>query len=334
MKRLLLIFLSSLLFLSSCELFWDAPAVGKVYVVTIGADYQNDTYPNSSTLYTGDDLHGTVADAKELFQAFKQVTILANRTFQGYLLTQEGTSHTISTINTYDVANNDIYASVTHLQTVLQTIKGSASDKDLTIVTYSGHGYEDTGLLKLATTSTSGAYNLSADTLDQTTLLGWMNAIPGKKLLILDSCFSGTFVSESPSSSSLVYDNSSDSLYEKFFSDPAYESENLFVLSASALSDSYELYSGYGDVVNNHNHGVFSYALLAGLGTRHAYDNDGITTTVSYASSIPAASYNTISVDNLYKYVKNYDNGVVAVKEYYQHPMTTGGSLDMTLFTF
>jgi hypothetical protein len=41
MRKLILLLLSLILILSSCELYMDEPEMGDVYVISIGIDYKN-----------------------------------------------------------------------------------------------------------------------------------------------------------------------------------------------------------------------------------------------------------------------------------------------------
>jgi hypothetical protein len=98
------------------------------------------------------------------------------------------------------------------------------------------------------------------------------------------------------------------------------------VLTASADSDSYEIQFG------DHNHGVFTSALLAALGWNH--------TTKKIANGAPPAAQNELlSIDSLYKYIKKHQAfpvrwSLFTIGENVQHPMITGGAMDMVLFSY
>ncbi|WP_320130740.1 caspase family protein [uncultured Sphaerochaeta sp.] len=315
-KHLVLLLLLSLLLLTSCELFTEEPAKGKVNYVVIGLDYKND---NSSS----DDLKGTLNDAKEMSTTLDALITKTDRPKgTAYLMIQEGS----------DIATSDpLYPSITNVETKLAELKDSAADNDLTIFFYSGHGEENTGKLVLATTD--GLLH-GEDRMAPLTLLSLMNDIPGKKLLLLDSCYSGQFVGESASSESTVY--SDYDFYAKYFSDESYGLSNLYVLSASANNTvSWELFPD--DTTNDHHHGVFTYALLEGLGLVHTYGttDDSSVTLLSFSPTIPAAKDSAVTVDSLYAYV--IDNQTLSSNSYsyyHQHPMTNGGAMDMVLFNY
>ena len=311
MKKILMILtLFSLLLIISCELSMEAPKAGDVHYINVGIDYKNNGVTNIDVT---DNLNGTVNDAKELFDALGAVIGKSKRKADGFLMVQEGNSP----------ANSDPdYPSLTNVKKYLEELE--ATDKDLTIFTYSGHGIKETGHLVLAYTGSK------YETLDPRTLLSWMDAIPGKKLVILDSCFSGMAVEGSPSSTNTVLNNSISKFFETYHSSGKYEKPDLYVLSASAHTDSYEKdFDPLGD--KPHYHGIFTYALLEGLGWNHANNSP------DNAGSPPAATGGNITVDSLFKYVKKNQAIPSRMKllsnwTHYQHPLTTGGPLDLILF--
>ena len=312
MKKILMILtLFSLLLIISCELSMEAPKAGDVHYINVGIDYKNNGVTNIDVT---DNLIGTVNDAKELFDALGAVIGKSKRKADGFLMVQEGNSPA-------NILYPD-YPSLTNVKKYLEELE--ATDKDLTIFTYSGHGIKETGHLVLAYTGSK------YETLDPRTLLSWMDAIPGKKLVILDSCFSGMAVEGSPSSTNTVLNNSISKFFETYHSSGKYEKPDLYVLSASAHTDSYEKdFDPLGD--KPHYHGIFTYALLEGLGWNHANNSP------DNAGSPPAATGGNITVDSLFKYVKKNQAIPSRMKllsnwTHYQHPLTTGGPLDLVLF--
>ena len=314
MKKILMILtLFSLLLIISCELSMEAPKAGDVHYINVGIDYKNNGVTNIDVT---DNLNGTVNDAKELFDALGAVIGKSKRKADGFLMVQEGNSPA----NSLDPD----YPSLTNVKKYLEELE--ATDKDLTIFTYSGHGIKETGHLVLAYTGSK------YETLDPRTLLSWMDAIPGKKLVILDSCFSGMAVEGSPSSTNTVLNNSISKFFETYHSSGKYEKPDLYVLSASAHTDSYEAKFGTG--ANAHVHGIFTYALLEALGWNHTSDTAPLEGVSSYP---PAAKNGRITVDGLFRYIKKNQAIPSRMKllsnwTHYQHPLTTGGPLDLILF--
>ncbi len=326
MKRGILLLLSAILILSSCELFYDEPGLGDVYVVSIGIDYQNNSAVN--------DLYGTVTDAKELFRAIKKIADKTQQDWKGYLLLQEGDAYDPTTLYLYEGEGIDKtnYASRDNLFVTLTAIKNQATEQDLTILTYSGHGVDQTGEMVMAHTDTDGhASSIESQLVKHQDLLASMAEIPGRKLIILDSCFSGVFVPESTSSLSTVLSHGMDDWYAKFWEESTYNIPDLYVLTASALADSYER-----SIEQGHKHGVFSFALLQALGWEHPHDED-IATVEPMAP--PSSTGSILSVDSLYTYIKSHQElpltwSILRPSQEYQHPLVFGGAMDMVLFRF
>ncbi|MDD4648373.1 MAG: caspase family protein, partial [Sphaerochaeta sp.] len=287
MRRVLLLLSILLLLMASCELYYEEPVQrGTVRIVSIGITYENEpeevAYPEDEEKDQLGDLPGTVFDARELSDALKQQAMRAgwdSADIEVTLLIQEGEDYSKATVN------DTGYASRANLKSTLEIIQGTATVDDLTIVTYSGHGIEETGELLMAHTLTEGAIDLSLPPSDPESIIvtpEWLynliRPIKGKKLLILDSCYSGLFIPESASSLNWVYDKGIDDWYGKYFSDEEYKIPSFMVLTASADSDSYEI------KFDDHNHGVFTSALLAALGWNH--------TTEEIANGVPPAAQN------------------------------------------
>ena len=331
MRRGFLLLPILLLLIASCELYYEEPVQrGTVRIVSIGITYENEPEevadPEDEDKDQLGDLPGTVYDARELSDALKQQAMRAgwdSADIEVTLLLQEGTDHT------QDTFDDGGYASRTNLKDTLEIIQGTATVDDLTIITYSGHGIEETGELLMAHTQTSGTVDISEDSPIVVTpewLHDLIRPIDGKKLLIVDSCYSGVFVPESSSSLSWLYDKGIDDWYGKYFSDEEYEIPSFVVLTASADSDSYEIR------FDDHSHGVFTSALLEALGWDH--------TTEKITNGAPPAVQNELlTIDSLYKYIKKHQVypvrwSLFSIGENVQHPMVTGGAMDMLLFRY
>lgn len=99
MRKLILLLLSLILILSSCELFMDEPEMGDVYVISIGIDYKNNL-DSKNNVYKTDDLDGTIPDAKEIFHTIMKISERAKQPWKGYLLLQEGVAYDPVTLGT------------------------------------------------------------------------------------------------------------------------------------------------------------------------------------------------------------------------------------------
>lgn len=320
-KILILLTLLSLLLVTSCELFLDEPGQGDLYYINVALDYKNNT---SNT----DNLGGTLNDAEELHQALGSITARVQRAGTGYRMIQKGSGYTGD--QTYTIGGTPIsnYPTKSNISSLLTNLSAVVQEDDLTIFTYSGHGVKESGHLVLA----KPGFTVTAETLDPTTLLSLMAAIPGKKLVILDSCYSGMFVEESPSSTSTVLDDSIQTFFEKYHSSDRYGKPDLYVLTASAHADSYEM--DFGTEAIEHKHGIFTYALLDALGWKHTSKTDPSLVQIFYP---PAAKWGRITVDGLFKYITKNQAIPTHLRLFgswseYQHPLTTGGPLDLVLF--
>jgi hypothetical protein len=308
----ILILFFFLLLLSGCEYLSTEPTKGKVHYVVVGLDYEN-----ASNITN---LGGPLNDAREFAAALDSLITSAGKTEGSkFLMVQEDTSYSNETIS------NVLYPSVDHVTSTIENLVSLTSEDDLTIFFYSGHGETDTGKLVLGTTT---GINTEEDRMSPEILLSLMNTLNGKKLLLIDNCYSGNYVEESNSSLSGVY--SDYDYYAKYFSDDTYELLDLYVLSASSNnSQSYEAYFSEA----GHKHGYFTYVLLEGLGWPQSHSSD--LSSVTLEEIPPAASKSKLSADDLYTYV--LDNQTISSNAFiypHQHPMTNGGAMDLVLFNF
>ncbi len=309
-KYLILLILIPLFF--SCELIQEPPSQGKVYGVFIGLDYHG-TNQNP--------LSGTLNDARELKDAFEHIARKSTLSYQPYLMLQD---KNISTYDEYKIEGVSIpsYATYENVKTLLAQLEKVIKPEDLLIITYHGHGTEN-----LITFAPKMENEAEADRRTVSTeILPLFDSINGRKLLILDSCESGTSISPSASSTSLVYEQTPRSWFETYFSKERYAIPSTFLLTSAADSDAYEF-------VGEHGHGVFTLALLEGLGAVHNSRDFSPT----YSESIPALRKGVISVDSLYTYIKNNQRQPLRTSlsnpaAQYQHPMTNGGAMDFILF--
>lgn len=324
LSKLILLLLISTLALTSCELFWDKPIEGDVYAIMVALDYQNNSNLNN--------LDGTIPDAEELFYALTSVTAKADRQFHGYKFLQEGAG-SYSSSTTHDIGGTLIsdYPSITNIEDAIAQLATVTKDEDLILFTYSGHGGAD-GTIALApmNSGVTGYIYLT------TTLLTRLSAVKGKKLVILDSCYSGIPIPESSSSLSLVYENSIGDWFNQYWSSADYTIPDIFLLTAAADTESWE--TG----VAGHSHGDFTLALLKGLGwpdDPHPAYSENSTINLAALPLPPARRASVLTIDSLYTYIKDHQTNPTRSTFYWprtnvQHPMTNGGAMDMVLFRF
>lgn len=321
LPKLILLLLIPMLVFSSCELFWEKPIEGDVYAIMVALDYQN-----SDENY----LRGTIPDAEELFFALTSVTAKAARQFHGYKFLQEGTN-IYSSSTSHDIGGTSIpdYPSITNIENAIAQLATITKDEDLILFTYSGHGGAD-GTIALAPTSSDD----NAYTYLTTNLLTRLAAVKGKKLIILDSCYSGFPIPESASSLSLVYENSINDWFSQYWIRADYSIPDIFLLTAAADTESYEI--GIAD----HSHGDFTATLLKGLGWPDPHPVTSANPTSVDEVSLPRARKGSVlTIDSLYTYIKEHQTNPIRSTLFWprsnvQHPMTNGGAMDMVLFRF
>lgn len=309
-----------LILLSGCELFIEKPEAGKVYAILVALDYKNTTEQSS--------LKGTLPDARELNRAWEAVTAKAQgeKEYHGYLFLQDNAD----TPKDLDIGDENVNSLPTseHILKAIKTLQSITTSNDLIIFTYSGHGSE-AGELLLVTTEAGKTHK----GFPASSILDALSKVPGRKLMILDTCFSGLSVPESGASHSTLLNNNISKWYKKYWDSSRYTKPEVFVLTASTDTKSYE-----EEITNEHRHGLFTFALLDALGWKHPHD-DYASIPLASLPIPPAAKESILSADSLYTYVKYYKSTNKWIKYFSsfsqgQHPMVSGGALDMVLFTF
>jgi uncharacterized caspase-like protein len=240
--------------------------------------------------------------------------------------------------------------------TIEADIADLSSDPNATIlVYYSGHGTSLDGIAYMlpydtTTTYISGSLSSLAKAVSATTLTTWMAAVPAKnRILILDSCYSGGFVTSdaavdiSPASYGYYEDGTTDvSLFTAALSKfntllasniSNYGKPEIQVLSAAG-SDEYS-YDGTVQMAN----GAFTYYLLqAGEkdnSSGHAKgdaDSDGCVTVDEayiYAKDQIKINWDAEYTTNM-NYWKTYYNYYGYVPDFLPH--ISGGTKDLVLY--
>ena len=317
MRRIIIIALSILLLaaLCSCELTCDSPAQGKMHILVYGNDYTygSSVYYEDGTKIQGsaNPLKGTVNDA---FQVGLALCNLAKSNDYDAIFMIGIESRSVSGLNATVI--NDV-SKIAFLN-VLDSLASEASDNDITIIYYSGHGLGGETKLPYGSDPASGSYLALRRDSDSTVLypiskfLRTVESIPGTKVIIGDFCHSGALVrAGNVSVTSGEYSNISASKLLKYRNNIT-ESSSVYCLSAARYFEkSYE--PGGGE------HGYFTKALLKGLG----WDEEAQSLVMP-----EAMTDNRITLFNLAKYVTTNDGNTK------QTPMTSGGSNDIILFSF
>jgi hypothetical protein len=319
MRKLILFMLSLILILSSCELFLDEPEMGDVYAIMVGLDYKNNADQKN--------LKGTLNDVDELHIVFGKMAEISNSDYFGYTFKQEGVPYTSAVNHSIGTNNVNSYPSIANIEHAINALINVTDDNDLVLFSYSGHGGED-GSIALAKTSASDeSYFYQPQN-----ILDLFTNVKGRKLIILDTCFSGLSLPDNPGSSNTVLGSSIDDWYAKYWDKTSYDLPDLFVLTASGPTKSYE-----DNFMDDHWHGLFTKGLLKALGWSHPHpDPDAL-------QIPPAAKESVITVDSLYGYILDFIEEhpdfnpqwtILKLNETTQHPLVSGGAMDMVLFRF
>lgn len=333
-KTLSLIFIILFLF-SSCELAYEQTPYD-INLITIALDYSN-TDVNS--------LNGTINDAREIEKAFRESCKRNQINYTSNNFYQIGTSYDFQTIN------NNQYPKKANILKALDELINSSSDSSINIIYYSGHS-DSTGSWLLGTTDSE-----NGDSFDRFDIIKYdqilsvneiykkLKLVKGKKLLIVDSCYSGNFKQDSPYS--LDENNFTfDSAYKKLLSNESTIEDNIFILCATEKNNyAHEPTYCSGQRL----HGYFTKALLEGMGwcdgekgvltyncINSLTDNNGIQGTLATGLP-PAAKKHCLSIDSLDQYIKQNQDILLKSEDIlieHQYPQITGKRFDLVLFKY
>ncbi len=313
MKKIIFINIIIVFILSSCEFFYEEIPYN-INIITIGQDYKNNKYSD-------DDLNATLNDADDIKEAFTDLCISKNISYNNsYTFRQEGDSLS------QEIIDESYYPSKDNLVEFLSNLNNISDENTINIIFYSGHGYND-GSWALATTDLINKDMYLDDLLSPTEIYNLIQEKNGKTVIISDSCYSGNFYQDSNYSIYADDNFSIEKAFEKLFSSGA-DSNNIFFISATESDNtSHEPYpenlpSG------TRNHGFFTKAFLEGLG----WDD----TLLSVVTDIPPATENKIlSLDSIVKYIK--ENQEISLESEYsssQYPQISGWRYDLVLFNY
>ncbi|MFA5570967.1 MAG: caspase family protein [Sphaerochaetaceae bacterium] len=252
-------------------------------------------------------LEGTIRDAKEFDQALKKLSDLFHQKYDSTLLLQEGSNQSL----------NDFLPKKEHILTTIESEIESLTESELLVIYYAGHGEDPNignnyqgGALVVADEDDPSKYDL----LTQKELLEVLYTIEkGHILLILDSCFSGSYVQDYPFG---VFD---------FPYHP-----KITTLSASRTDEpSYEN--------SDSTHGLFTYYLLEALGWDHTqgeelFGGEILTQTqgaIRSKKAIPTYQGGVVTLDRIYSYVTTK----LASSYLNQHPVVVSGPQSILLYS-
>lgn len=324
---ILAMFLAVVLLACSCELIYEAkdgsPSIERVNILVYGNDYANSTWNHGPV----SKLYGTVNDATQVGLAFEALAKESGLECNAHYIL--GKNHDRTGVNfRYEIQNAienpDTDTTMSHFREVISQIADISTEKDLTVVFVSCHGFYDASVgTKAEYGKAEGTYFVtSANTGDECELyshrdfLEDVSKIKGIKLILADVCHSGGIVK--PDYVGLGKDEykGMDAAQLFFENDKIDIDASLFCLSASRYyEESFEYRTAGSD---DRTHGYFTVALLGALGWNGE----------SYTGSATAARNGRLTFQNLVSYVTENDN------EGSQTPMYSGGGNDVILFSF
>lgn len=310
--RLLLIPLLLLtLFLLSCELLLEKPPKPRIHALFISLDYYDSANPNLVK-----PLPATLVDAKEIMAALDTLSTEFSMDIE-YSVLIDGV-HDRST-------NPEKLPNRTNIQAHIESFS-DIDENDLFLLFYSGHGDEDGDSLIVLQEPLSES-DQTYDVVTRDDLANWISVIPSKKLIILDTCFSGFVIPEYPRNI-----DGREALLTN------YDPTAFYLTASSANQESHEAY--FSDI--GHDHGFFSRYLLEALGWNHDTDftttveADGNTYTVwgklNPSSDWPNYRGGSVIAGDIFYYITNkfwLKEGWIS----FQRPQTGGGPLDLVLFS-
>ena len=193
------------------------------------------------------------------------------------------------------------------------------SENDIVIFYYSGHGNEySNGDLRLPKEKNEQ----DRESVKLSWLYDKLTSLDSKILAVLDSCGSGSFISESSTTINSVttsFVDTGPALFEQYFN---YESDNivrdnLYVLSSTKAG---KLSFDTRTLGVNHPNSIFSYYFLRSLG----YENESETEIGTVTDNIPSLVNGKITIDNIYGYIKDNISR--------QEPLIEGNRKSLVLF--
>ena len=329
----IILILSLLLSLFSCS-NQVIPEEREIYVVTVADDFYN---------YNGNGrkLENVVTDQAALIMQFQTMGDIHIRSY----VAQDGKRYTSSTPfyvpvdkNNNELDRNDhenfksfmykpkdgevesewtIYDVMDYLGSLV------LGENDLLVFSYSGHGEKKNGSLMTNASSSSSKW----DSLSPEDLLSHISTLGGKKLIILDSCYSGIYIPSSPLSTSDVFseeekeDRWLGKSYPKamknalFSKKDKYPYSDIWILSSTGRGQEASDSLDGGDGPYQLSYGAFTYYLLKAMG----YDTD---------RNEGVQREERLTVYGIYSYVRkhfpDYETQI-------QTPRVSNGGLDLVL---
>ncbi|MCR5732074.1 MAG: caspase family protein [Sphaerochaetaceae bacterium] len=321
MRKLALMILLSLL-LVSCEMNNSDYEKGAVYLVSCSLDYRSTTV--NSLVCTNE-------DQKAVIEQFSYLASLQGKAFYSYSFTQDGNNIYERTLKRpilgepVDRINAITLSSYkNNVRKKLEYLSHITNSEDLIIFYYAGHGVnsyksEDENIRYLNGAMVMGniVFPDIGDwrSLDENIIYLYpldelrldLSEIPGRKLILLDSCYSGEIIKDELKEGDIL------TLLSKLTNPSRIYSDDIWEISGSRY-DEQSFEEIYDDEIF---HGIFTSALLSELGYRYEEQWEG--------AGKPSSG--KISVYSLYEGIRR------RINEKDQNPDTSSSFVDLVLFT-
>lgn len=294
----------------SCELAWPKPDKPTMRVLVVALDYSDDDDVKN--------LEGTMTDAKEVAVALNELAGTV------YDVEMETTLMLQGSDPAAQGRSSDLYPTKANIKRQLKSYAENPGilESDIFVLYYSGHGSERDASM-VAAPSLDGDVIITASDLS-----AWTSGIPGAKLIVMDSCYSGQQVAPYPQTAAQRDDDGF----------AAYDPHAFYLTASSVDQSSYEDY--FDDI--GHRHGYFTRYFLEAIGWDHCTDYSSTLVTKDIDITVdgripdtvrpPAATGSGITGGNIYRYISDvfsFEKGWIA----FQTPQTNDGPLDMVLFS-
>lgn len=301
MKKIVYILFLLTLF-TGCE-FTYPQTKAEINLISIALDYEGTDNVNS--------LKWTLNDQKAVINQFKILANKFNYNFSSKKFTAKNGNFYIN-----DILKPTINNFKPEIENEMIDLKNLSSNNTITIFYYSGHG----AFRNLDTFSFLGddSYNgaiLVGNTINSNNLItpselyNMIEDFDGKKLIILDSCYSGNIVQDTENM--LSFEELFASGLTALFDKKQIDNKNIwYITAATDNKPSYE--------IDNISHGLFTYYFLEALG----YDN--YNDMAKDTSSLLVD--NAITLNEIYSYLDE------RVDKKYQRTQKGASILDLVLF--
>lgn len=301
MKRITCILFLLILF-TGCELTYPQTKA-EINLISIALDYEGTNTIGS--------LECTLNDQKAMINQFKILANKFNYNFSSKKFTARNGKFYIN-----DILKPSITNFKPEIENEMMSLKNLSSKNTITIFYFSGHGaFKNLDTFSFLDNDSYNGAILVGNTINGDNLItpselyNMIEGFDGKKLIILDSCYSGNIVQDTENM--LSFEELLSSGLTALFDKKQIDNKNIwYITAATDNKPSYEF--------NNISHGLFTYYFLEALG----YDNHNDMA----RDTSPLLVDNAITLNEIYSYVDE------RIDEKYQKTQKGASILDLVLF--